>query len=134
MSEEEEWSTPQSSSLEEASMELGIEPISEPEIGSTLTEVNQLVRKNGLSCIARDETVNKTHLRPYEPAYLVQCVIFINLSLQFYIASSIRFCLGCCQSSFQSRGPKFAAYGSKSTRESNILDVYSHERNNQEIK
>ena len=58
MSEEEEWTTPQSSSLEEASMELGIEPISEPEIGSTLTEVNQLVRKSGLSSIARDETVN----------------------------------------------------------------------------
>jgi len=51
MTEEEEWSTPQSSSLEEASIELGIEPISEPEVGSKLTEVNQVVRKAGLSCL-----------------------------------------------------------------------------------
>ena len=99
MSEEEEWTTPQSSALEEASMELGIEPISEPEIGSTLTEVNQLVRKSGLSSIARDETVNNIQFRPYESAFLVQCLIFINLSLQYYITSCIRFCLGCCQSS-----------------------------------
>ena len=53
MTEEEEWSTPQSSSLEEASIELGIEPISEPEVGSKLTEVNQVVRKAGLSCLLR---------------------------------------------------------------------------------
>jgi len=45
MSEEEEWSTPQSSSLEEASIELGIEPISEPEVGSKLTEVNQVATR-----------------------------------------------------------------------------------------
>ena len=83
MSEEEEWSTPQSSSLEEASMELGIEPISEPEIGSTLTEVNQLVRKNGLSCIVRDETVNKTHLRPYLELLHIYGILFIQ---KIYIA------------------------------------------------
>ena len=132
MSEEEEWTTPQSSSLEEASMELGIEPISEPEIGSTLTEVNQLVRKSGLSSIARDETVNNIQLRPYKADYLVQCLIFINLSLQYYVTSCIRFCLGCCQSSIQSGGPKFTAYGSKSTCKINILDVYSNERNHKE--
>ena len=57
MTEEEEWSTPQSSSLEEASIELGIEPISEPEVGSKLTEVNQVVRKAGLSCLLRNEMV-----------------------------------------------------------------------------
>ena len=58
MSEEEEWTTPSSSSLEEASIELGIEPISEPEVGSSLTEVNAVVRKSGLSCLARDQSVN----------------------------------------------------------------------------
>ena len=58
MSEEEEWTTPSSSSLEEASIELGIEPISAPEVGSSLTEVNAVVRKSGLSCLARDQSVN----------------------------------------------------------------------------
>ena len=58
MSEEEEWTTPSSSSLEEASIELGIEPISAPEVGSSLTEVNAVVRKSGLSSLARDQWVN----------------------------------------------------------------------------
>ena len=58
MSEEEEWTTPSSSPLEEASIELGIEPISAPEVGSSLTEVNAVVRKSGLSCLARDQSVN----------------------------------------------------------------------------
>ena len=58
MSEEEEWTTPSSSSLEEASIELGIEPISAPEVGSSLTEVNAVVRKSGLSSLARDQSVN----------------------------------------------------------------------------
>ena len=65
MSEEEEWTTPSSSALEEASIELGIEPISAPEVGSSLTEVNAVVRKSGLSCLARDQSVNIFYSRHF---------------------------------------------------------------------
>lgn len=49
------WRLPQGYALSEMAVELGIEPIPLPQIGTALTALNNNVRKQGINCFAGDD-------------------------------------------------------------------------------